>query len=340
MARNKSVSELNDGIIRNMAIGAIFSDFSTTFIVNNDIELLQVGKINALDFHRTADLMVTTAEDDSVRLYDIANGKLLKTTLHEKHGADRICFSHHPSSVICSSTRNLDSGAEALRYLSMYDNRCLRYFKGHTERVVSLSTSPVDDRFMSGSLDHSVRIWDLRVNACQGIIRLQGRPTVAYDQQGLLFAVSMEGGVIKLFDSRLYDKGPFDTFLVGDMAEIWDIKFSNDAKSMLLTTKSNNIYVLDAYNGEKKCGFSVDASPNTTIEATFTPDGQYVVSGSGDGTLNAWSIPTKSKVLLRGLKWAPRRVMFAAASKGLSLSGYQMIQMQLVRSSEYSKDKF
>ncbi|KAJ0819540.1 putative quinoprotein alcohol dehydrogenase-like superfamily [Helianthus annuus] len=34
----------------------------------------------------------------------------------------------------------------------------------------------------------------------------------------------------------------------------------------------------------------VDASPNTTIEATFTPDGQYVVSGSGDGTLNAWSI--------------------------------------------------
>lgn len=84
------------------------------------------------------------------------------------------------------------------------------------------------------------------------------------------------------------------------MAEIWDIKFSNDGKSMLLTTKSNNIYVLDAYNGEKvsnsisvftyvylclsnfltqRCGFSVDASPNTTIEATFTPDGQYVISG-------------------------------------------------------------
>lgn len=35
------------------------------------------------------------------------------------------------------------------------------------------------------------------------------------------------------------------------MAEVWDIKFTNDGKSMLLTTKSNNIYVLDAYNGEK-----------------------------------------------------------------------------------------
>lgn len=26
--------------------------------------------------------------------------------------------------------------SEALRYLSMYDNRCLRYFKGHKERFV------------------------------------------------------------------------------------------------------------------------------------------------------------------------------------------------------------
>lgn len=49
-------------------------------------------------------------------------------------------------------------------------------------------------------------------------------------------------------------QGPFDTFLVGgDMAEVCDIKFSNDGKSMLLTTTSNNIYVLDAYGGEKVC---------------------------------------------------------------------------------------
>lgn len=42
---------------------------------------------------------------------------------------------------------------------------------GH--RVVSLCMSPVNDSFMSGSLDHTVRIWDLRVNACQvGLIVL------------------------------------------------------------------------------------------------------------------------------------------------------------------------
>lgn len=43
-------------------------------------------------------------------------------------------------------------------------------------------------------------------HSLQGILRLRGRPTVAYDQQGLVFAVAMEGGAIKLFDSRSYDK--------------------------------------------------------------------------------------------------------------------------------------
>ncbi|CAK9161768.1 unnamed protein product [Ilex paraguariensis] len=308
-----SLTGLNEEIVRSMSIGAVFSDF--------------VGKINSLDFHRNADLLVAASEDDSVRLYDIANAKLLKTTYHKKHGADRICFTHHPSSVICSSSYNLDSTGESMRYLSMYDNRCLRYFKGHKERVVSLCMSPVNDSFMSGSLDHTVRIWDLRVNACQGILRLRGRPTVAYDQQGLVFVVAMEGGAIKLFDSRSYDKGPFDTFLVGgDTAEVSDIKFSNDGKSVLLTTTSHNVYVLDAYAGEKRCGFSLDPSPNTTMEATFTPDGQYVLSGSGDGTLHAWGVYTAHKVaswdsyigVVSCLKWAPRRLMFAAASTVLT----------------------
>ncbi|GJN15105.1 hypothetical protein PR202_gb01996 [Eleusine coracana subsp. coracana] len=316
-----ALSQLDDETVRGMAIGAVFTDYA--------------GKINCLDFHRKEDLLVTSSDDDSIRLYNITSATLLKTTYHRKHGADRICFTHHPSSILCSSRYNLES-AESLRYLSLYDNRCLRYFKGHKDRIVSLCMSPVNDSFMSGSLDHSVRIWDLRVNACQGILRLRGRPSVAYDQQGLVFAVAMEGGAIKLFDSRSYDKGPFDTFLVGgDTAEVSDIKFSNDGKSMLLTTTNNHIYVLDAYGGDKRCGFSLEPSPNVINEAAFTPDGQYVISGETTFLMDIPIHDTVNVVIpcvdlvtiacwnshigpITALKWAPRRAMFATASTALT----------------------
>ncbi|KAJ3691816.1 hypothetical protein LUZ61_000093 [Rhynchospora tenuis] len=307
-----ALSQLDDGIVRSMSVAAVFDDFG--------------GKISSLDFHRTEDLLVTASGDDSIRLYNTTSATLSKMTYHKKHGADKVCFTHHPSSVLCSSRNKLESD-ESLWYLSMYDNRCLRYFKGHKERIISLCMSPVNDSFMSGSLDHTVRIWDLRVNACQGILHLRGRPAVAYDQQGLVFAVAMEGGAIKLFDSRSYDKGPFDTFLVGgDTAEVCDIKFSNDGKSMLLTTTNNHIYVLDAYAGDKKCGFNLEPSPHLTTEAAFTPDGQYVLSGSGDGTLHAWNINMRNEVAcwnsyigpVTCLKWAPRRALFAAASDVLT----------------------
>lgn len=36
---------------------------------------LQGGKIHSLGFHRTDDLLVTSSEDDSLRLFDIANAK-------------------------------------------------------------------------------------------------------------------------------------------------------------------------------------------------------------------------------------------------------------------------
>lgn len=101
-----SMTELDDDTVRSMAIGAVFADFG--------------GKINSIDFHRKDDILVTASEDDSVRLYDIADAKLLKTTYHKKHGADRICFTHHPSSVICSSRYNLDSSGE------LYPSVCLR----------------------------------------------------------------------------------------------------------------------------------------------------------------------------------------------------------------------
>ena len=65
---------------------------------------------------------------------------------------------------------------DSIRYLSLHDNRYLRYFKGHRDRVSALSMSPRDDSFLSAAMDRTVRMWDLRTNVCQGLMHvpLQG----------------------------------------------------------------------------------------------------------------------------------------------------------------------
>ena len=39
--------------------------------------------------------------------------------------------------------------------------------------MVSLSVSPVDDTILSGSLDRTARLWDLRAPDCLGLMQCQ-----------------------------------------------------------------------------------------------------------------------------------------------------------------------
>lgn len=54
------------------------------------------------------------------------------------------------------------------------------------------------------------------MNACQGVVKCPAQPSAAFDEQGLVFAVAADSGIIKLYDVRSYDKGPFATFAVGN----------------------------------------------------------------------------------------------------------------------------
>ncbi|XLR34924.1 hypothetical protein S83_062824, partial [Arachis hypogaea] len=103
--------------------------------------------------------------------------------------------------------------------------------------------------FIFGSLDRTVLLWDQRAEKCQGLLRVQGRPAISYDDQGLVFAIAF-GGYIRMFDARKYEKGPFEIFSVGrDISDANTMKFSNDGRLMLLTTADGHIHVLDSFRG-------------------------------------------------------------------------------------------
>lgn len=88
------------------------------------------------------------------------------------------------------------------RYLSLHDNKYIRYFVGHSKRVVSLCVSPDKEMFISASLDQSIKLWDLRSPNCQGHICVRNNPLVSLDPDGIVLAAGLDSETLKLYDIR------------------------------------------------------------------------------------------------------------------------------------------
>ncbi|RUS19682.1 WD40-repeat-containing domain protein [Endogone sp. FLAS-F59071] len=154
--------------------------------------------VTSLSFDNTGELCITSSEDESLH----SKLWLRNTLFSKKYGVDLLRFTHRQNNVINASTKEDDT----IRYLSLHDNKYIRYFKGHCNRVVALEFSPVDDGFLSAAIDDTVRLWDLRSSACQGLIKIRGRPTVAFNETGVVFALGLESNTLKLYDLKALEK--------------------------------------------------------------------------------------------------------------------------------------
>uniref|UniRef100_A0A8C9ZSH2 Twinfilin n=1 Tax=Sander lucioperca TaxID=283035 RepID=A0A8C9ZSH2_SANLU len=294
--------KLTDNVLRSFRVAKVFRE-------NSD-------KINCFDFSSNGETIISSSDDDSLVLYDCQEGKPKRTLYSKKYGVDLIRYTHAANTVVYSSNKIDDT----IRYLSLHDNKYIRYFPGHNKRVTSLSMSPVDDTFISGSLDKTIRLWDLRSPNCQGLMHLQGKPVCSFDPEGLIFAAGINSEMVKLYDLRSFDKGPFATFkLQYDRTCEWTgLKFSNDGKLILLSTNGGALRVLDAFKGAvlHSFGVRVDSSTRTMC--------------SEDGKIHVWNAESGMKVaLLDGkhtgpitcLQFNPKFMTFASACSNMLVLG-------------------
>lgn len=307
------VVKLTDNVVRGFRVAKVFHE-------NND-------RINSIDFTHDGNTLISSSDDESIVLYDCQKGAQMRTLMSKKYGVDLIRYTHTPNTVIHSSTKVDDT----LRYLSLHDNKYLRYFPGHTKKVTSLCMSPVDDTFISASLDKSIRVWDLRSPNCMGFLGLVGsRPVVNFDPEGLIFAVGYSSQMIKLYDLKSYDKGPFNTFkLPQDKDCDWTgLKFSPDGKTILISTNGNVIHLIDSYQGTPLQTFTGHINnKGIPLEASFSPDSQFVFVGSTDGRIHVWNAETGKKTAelpcshngpVQCVQFNPKYMMLASACTNMA----------------------
>ncbi|XP_013780980.1 WD repeat-containing protein 82-like [Limulus polyphemus] len=304
--------KLVDHVVQSFCVAKVFRE-------NTD-------RINSIDFSANGETLISSSEDDSIVIYDCEKGTHKKTLNSKKYGVDLIHYTHAPNTAVHSSTKVDDT----IRYLSLHDNKYIRYFPGHTKKVVTLCMSPVDDSFLSGSLDKSIRLWDLRSPGCQGVMHLTGRPVANFDPEGLIFAVGVNSQSVKLYDLRSYEKGPFNSFkLPQDKDCDWTgLKFSPDGKMILISTNGQVIHLIDAFQGKPlQTLMGHINNKGLPLEASFSPDSQFVFSGSTDGRIHVWSAKTgvKTAVLncdhtgpVQCAQFNPKYMMLASACTNMA----------------------
>ncbi|KNE64715.1 hypothetical protein AMAG_10066 [Allomyces macrogynus ATCC 38327] len=282
-------------------------------------------RITSLHFDDSGQYLVTASEDDSLRLYDCVAGKTHKVLHSKKYGVHLARFTHRgPNHVLYASTK--ESGekpnADTIRFLSTTDNRYISYFHGHKHAVTSLEVSPLDDTFVSASLDGTVRIWDSRNPQCQGCITLPPgqRAVVGIDQQSLVLAVVTQNPsnaadlpCISLFDMRQFDAGAFERQPLFDptfqytprgppprLPQITSAKFSPDGNRILVTTAGDVHYIVDSFKTDEtqaRIGGGATDSLNFNdvwfgSEAEWAPDSEHVITANASegGTVGVYAI--------------------------------------------------
>lgn len=205
----------------------------------------------------------------------------------------------------------LTAAPDAIRYLATHDNSFIRYFEGHEGTVTDLSLHPGADNFISCSVDNTALLWDIRTKNYAGKLFLNTPYLAAWDPSGNAFAIaSPSSSTVLLYDYRQYEKGPFSEFDILKARGPADpeaafrgwtkLEFSNDGKHLLLGSRGEGHFLLDAFDGSLKAylkkpglgtrrlgagetaegGGGVVGSVGSSGECCFAPDGRYVLSGA------------------------------------------------------------
>ncbi|XP_037041996.1 WD repeat-containing protein 82-like [Bradysia coprophila] len=299
----------------------LFDELTRSFKVVKAFE--NGDRITAIDFSPDGEQLMSCSADDTISIYNCELGIQTALLNSKKYGVDLIRFTDEGGTAIHSSTKIDDN----IRYLNVNNNKYFHYFTGHAKKVVSLSVSPSNNTFLSTSLDKTLRMWDLRLKDYQKMLHITGRPIAAYDPDGIVFAVGVNSGSgsIKLYDTRVFDKGPFSTFKMSGEKECdWiSLKFSNDGKTILISTDGSSSLLIDAFFGthlQTLTGYA--NNDGIPIESSFSPDSQYVFAGSSDGRVHVWNAASGYKVCVLNsghpspvqcVQFNPKYVMFSSA---------------------------
>ncbi len=161
-------------------------------------------------------------------------------------------------------------------------------FEGHTDAVRSLALSADGKLALSGSQDHTLRLWD---TATGRLVRtFAGQDTVncvAFSPDGTRILSAADDRTVRLWD---ISTGKELSCLRGHLDRVRAVVFAPDGKRALSAGQDRTLRLWDLQRGVEIRSFT--GHTGAVLCVALAPDGKTAISGGVDGTLRLWDVET------------------------------------------------
>jgi WD40 repeat protein/serine/threonine protein kinase len=163
--------------------------------------------------------------------------------------------------------------------------RPLQRFEGHTDTVIAVCFTPDGRRFLSGSLDHTLRLWDLESGQEIGHFEDPAPISAVCISPNGRFVLSSSDQVLRLRD---FKTGEVVCEFEGHTGQVNTACISPDGRFVLSGSDDHTIRLWDLDAGQELRRFIGHDGPVASVD--ISPDGRLALSGSADKTVRLWDL--------------------------------------------------